>query len=126
MALLSALDRLKYKNVYFDEKGRPGLATTDVSRAAILEDLANAIRNGSLSTPDPAAIAELRGFVTDAKTGRPYAPTKKKKNGIGDDFIFCAALAWFLLLTPKPETKVELAGPRFTNQDDAWAAGRGF
>lgn len=127
MALLSALERLKYPHIFYESEHKPGLATTEFSRVAMLEDLANAVRDGSLTTPDLAAIAELRGFVIDPKSGRPYSPTKKRKNGIGDDFIFSAALAWRLLLTPSVTAGGGVADPRNgVEEDDDWTRGRGF
>lgn len=126
MALIAALERLKYKRIYYDGDGKPGVATTMASRPVMLEELAQAVRDGSCITPDPAAIAELRGFVIDPRTGRPYSPTKSKKNGIGDDFIFSAAMAWKILLTPYTETKVNLASPRSFGGDSDFANGRGW
>lgn len=111
MALIGALERLNAR-VYYGDDGKPGIATTVSSRPVMLADLASAVRDGSLSTSDEALLAEMRAFVIDGRTGRPFAPGKQRKNGIGDDGIFSCAMAWAILLKPSAQVRVSTGGPR--------------
>jgi hypothetical protein len=121
MALLRALERLGYHKVFYDpEDNHPGIATTAVSRPVMLEELADAIRDGSFHTDDELLLTEMRAFVRDPRSGKPYAPGKSRKNGVGDDGIFMAAIAWRAMLVPPAPTGMRIGGERATRKS-RWA-----
>jgi hypothetical protein len=105
MALFAALERIGYYKIYYDHDNKPGIFTSASSRPVLLENLAEVVRDGSFVTNDPVQLSEMRGFVIDARTGRPYAPSKKNKNGISDDSIFADAMCWHTMLTPSTVTR---------------------
>lgn len=121
IALVRALERLRYHHIYYDpDDKKPGIATTAVSRPVMLEELGDAIRDGSFHTDDPVLMKELRGFVRDARTGRPYAPGKNRKGElrVGDDTIFAVAIGYrAVLAAPSPRLTSVTAGPRFPFND---------
>jgi len=121
IALIRALERLGYPFVYYDpDDGKPGIATTTASRPVMLEELGDAVRDGSFHTDDKLLLTEMRGFVRDPRTGRPYAPGKGRKNGVGDDGIFMAAIAWRAMLVPPAPTDMRVGGERATRKS-RWA-----
>lgn len=121
MAVLAALERIAYGSIFYDHAGKPGYATTPSSRPVLLEDLAHAVRDGALRTNDPVFLAELRAFAINPRDGKPYAPSKGRKNGTSDDSIFASALAWMAMQIPVPAGDVD---------DDrgygGWEESRGF
>lgn len=111
IALIRSLERAGYRNIYYDpDDQKPGIATTGVSRPVMLEELGDAVRDGSFHTDDPRLAAEMRGFVRDPRTGRPYAPGKGRKNGVGDDGIFMAAIAWRAMLVAPAAKRMAVTG----------------
>lgn len=114
IALIRALERLGYHNVYYDpDDNKPGIATTAVSKPVMLEELADALRDGSFHTDDVVLHTEMRAFVRDPRTGKPYAPGKGKKSGVSDDGIMMAAIAWRAMLIPAtPKVKAPTGGAR--------------
>lgn len=78
-----ALKRLPYPNVYYswtyDERSRRqgkkiGWHTTRVTKPLAIDELNMELRNGTLSVPDAATIAELRTYVRDEKGGMNGSP----------------------------------------------------
>lgn len=135
LAIIGAIERAGYRGVFYDEDDKPGIFTSTASRPAMLADLASAVRDGSLTTSDAALIEQMRAFVIDGRTGRPFAPGKHLKNGTGDDGIFSCAMAWAVLLRPSPDLEVHVGGARSFGGEltpdavgnvDPWAAGRGW
>lgn len=113
IALIRALERLGYANIYYDpDDGKPGIATTTATRPVMLEELNDAIRDGSFHTDDDRLVQEMRAFVRDPKTGRPFAPGKNRKQGIGDDGIFSVAIAWRAMLVAPSAPGITTGGER--------------
>jgi len=100
MALISAVERIGYRKIYHDHDNKPGIFTSSASRPVLLEDLSETVRDGSFVTNDPVQLREMRGFVIDPRTGRPYAPGKQRKDGVSDDSIFADAMGFRCMLTP--------------------------
>jgi hypothetical protein len=101
LALIRSLERIGYGRLYEDDDGKPGIATTSTTRPVMLEELADAIRDESMHTNDTVLIEEMRAFVTNPRDGKPYAPGKHRKDGVGDDGIFSAAMARRAMLRPR-------------------------
>jgi hypothetical protein len=114
LALIRALERLGYRNIYYDQFDRkPGIVTTAVSKPVMLEELADAVRDGSFHTDDVVLQTEMRAFVRDPRTGKPYAPGKGKKNGVSDDGIMMAMIGWrAMLVPPAPKVNAPTGGAR--------------
>lgn len=124
IALIRALERAGYRNIYYDPNdNKPGIATTTATRPVMLEELNEALRDGSFHTDDPNLLAEMREFVRDQKTGRPFAPGKHRKNGRGDDGIFSAAIAWRAMLVPMTDRIARAAGPARGSGPNVWRGG---
>lgn len=120
LAIIGALERItrepgddrRRPRVFYDDDGKPGIFTSVTSRPAMLSDLASAVRDGSLTTNDPILLAEMRAFVIDGRNGRPFAPGKHRKHGVGDDGILSCAIGWALLLRPETKAKPRVGGQR--------------
>lgn len=123
MALIGALERIGYSNVYVDDAGKPGIATTVATRPVMLEEIRSAVEDGSLITHDPIGIAEMRAFVIRGSDGKPYAPGKGKKGGASDDWIMSTAMAWWVFMNVATGNRVHSGGER---PDAAFRAGRGW
>lgn len=120
MALNSALKLLGYHNIFQDEDDKPGIFTSESSKAMMLSDMRKAQREGSLRSTDIILQTQMGVFVIDPRNGKPHAPDKNKKDGIGDDHIMAAAIGWHVLLRPPPQVEVAFSQPRnFYNEDDA-------
>lgn len=112
LAMIEALEELDCPGVYYDHDGKPGFYTSETSKAVVLEQFASALRDGVLKTPDAVAVAEMRGFVVNPRTGKPYAPGKGKKDRPGDDWIMSAAIGWRVMLEPVSSMQAEAFDPR--------------
>jgi hypothetical protein len=126
LALIRALERIGYERLYEDDDGKPGIATTSTTRPVMLEELADAIRDESMHTNDPVLIEEMRAFVTNPRDGKPYAPGKHRKNGVGDDGIFSAAMARRAMLRPDVTATAVVTGERGGFGEGPWRDARGF
>lgn len=125
LALIDAFERLGYERIYHDDDGKPGIATTTASRPVMLEELSQAVRDGSLRTPDPVGIAEMKAFVVNPRDGKPHSPTKGHKNGTSDDWVFATAMAWRAMLRPE-EGEAVVVDPNSRGYSTEWANSRGY
>lgn len=93
-----ALGGLMYPNLYkryvLDEYTQKrtkkiGFHTTSGTKAPLIANLKNAIRDGETTTYDKETIEEMMNFVKDSKTGRMAAAGNSR-----DDRVMAYALAW--------------------------------
>ena len=108
MAVIGACQSLGYGRLYSDEDDKPGFATTATNKPVLLEHLADAVRTGGFVTHDEVLVAQMKAFVINPRDGKPYAPTKGRKNGTSDDAIIMSALALRAML--RPETSAVRTG----------------
>jgi hypothetical protein len=126
LAVIRALERIGHERIYYDDDNKPGIATTTATRPVLLEELADAVRDESLVTNDVVLLSEMRAFVIDGRTGKPYAPGKHRKDGVGDDGIFSAALAIRATLRPFVVSESKVTGERGGFGEGPWRDARGF
>lgn len=84
----------RYTRVYVAHDSRPGWPTNQVTRAAALEALHNAHREGHWSSPDRETLKEFRTFVV-MEGGKPQAAP-----GAHDDLVMAHAVGWDVVCRP--------------------------
>ena len=95
-AVLQSLTQVQhYPRVHKDHDGKAGWLNNQVSRAAALEALFDAHREGRWSSPDRDSLAEMLRFVVPAD-GKPQAA-----KGAHDDLVIAHAIAWTIASRPQ-------------------------
>jgi hypothetical protein len=96
-AVLQALHREHhYRNIFVHHDKKPGWLNTEVTRTKALNDLDNALRDGSLTDLDLATLGEMRTFITNDR-GRVEAA-----RGSHDDLVLALAIGRDVLTIPEP------------------------
>lgn len=92
-------ERYPRSRVFHTEDGKPGWATSHVTRDILFSDLADGIEEGSLVTPDAKTAAELASI--ELVKGQPRVPRKGK--GRADDGL---VVAWAIALQMKHRNRI--------------------
>jgi hypothetical protein len=114
---------MRYSHLYRAHDDRIGWLTNPATRAVLWDELGHAIREGSVTMPDAATVAECRTIIRD-EDGKPRARGKRArtKDACRDDRFVSWAGAWQLAVTPTSSIAVsDQPGSRWDN-----APGRGF
>lgn len=114
---------MRYPHLYRAHDDRVGWLTNPATRAVLWDELGHAIREGSVTMPDAATVAECRTLIRD-EDGKPRARGKRarSKDSCRDDRFVSWAGAWQLAVTPASAVAVsDQPGSRWDS-----SPGRGF